>query len=150
MPKLYIGNAAVLSLYATGRTTGTVIDVGEGITHAVPIYEGYCIPHAVTKIPICGDDLTRYLHSMLHPLHPTQIENNLQGFEECVKIKETRGKVALDFDAELKQVTDAMNGESLYKLPTGHKISVSESCLRCPELLFSPSISAHCKIEDGL
>ena len=74
----------------------------------------------------------------------------MQGFEECVKIKEARGKVALDFDAELKQVTDAMNGESLYKLPTGHKISVSESCLRCPELLFSPSISAHCKIEDGL
>ena len=58
--------------------------------------------------------------------------------------------MALDFDAELKQVTDAMNNESLYKLPTGHKISVSEQCLRCPELLFSPSISQHCQIEDGL
>ena len=70
VPKLFIGNAAVLSLYATGRTTGTVIDVGEGITHTVPVYEGYPVPHAVTKIPICGDDLTRYLHSMLHASHP--------------------------------------------------------------------------------
>lgn len=59
--KLYLGNQAILSLFATGRTTGVVLDIGEGISHATSIFEGYAVPYAVKDIQFAGQDLTSSL-----------------------------------------------------------------------------------------
>ncbi len=137
VPGMYISMQAVLSLYASGRTTGIVVDSGDGVTHVVPVYEGFALTHAISRIDVGGRDITTYLRRLLRQRGYTLTSS---AEKEIVRdIKERLCYVALDPAKEMALADKVSGMEKSYVMPDGSTITLGQERFMAPEVFFKPS-----------
>jgi actin len=127
---IYLASKSLLSLYATGRTTGCVVDCGYGSSYTVPIYEGYTSPNTIQELEMGGRHLDDYLNKILFEKgyeFTTPLEMEL-----LAKIKETLCEVKKDSrDESIEPKT--------YFLPDDSVVRLHYERHWIPEVIFDPS-----------
>lgn len=127
-------NLFLLNRYSTGRTTGVVLDSGDGVTHAVPIYEGFAMPHSIMRVDIAGRDVSRYLKLLLRK-EGINFKTTAE-FETVRTIKEKACYLASNPFKEETVETEHLS----YTLPDGNSIQIGPARFRAPEVLFRPDL----------
>merc|ERR1719361_1027823 len=124
-----------MALYSSGRTTGCVLDSGDGITHCIPIYEGYSLPHAILRLDMGGRDLTDYFAKLMDD--KGHEFSSIADRETLGRIKEKMCYVAGNLQEELEHPERLMG---TYELPDGRMLDLSDERVQVPEAIFNPSL----------
>lgn len=147
-PAMFFSPQAVLSLYASGRTTGVVIDVGEGLTHVVPVYEGFALPHSVVRSDVAGRDVTKHLQLLLR--RSGLSFTTTSEFDLVKTMKEESCYVA--FNPTKEEESKVATAPAKYQLPDGGVVELGPERFRAPEVLFRPDLigSEEMAVSDAL
>ncbi|EFC50526.1 hypothetical protein NAEGRDRAFT_29087 [Naegleria gruberi] len=136
VPAFYMANQGVLGLIDSGKSSGIVLDCGEGVCQSVPIYEGMALPHATMELDFAGRDVSAWLMSFLmdkgYSLYNTTAE------KEIVRdIKEKLGRVVLNFSEEVNSPTTK---EEEYEMPDGNIFKIGKESFKITEPFFTPTL----------
>jgi centractin len=140
VPALFYSSPSPLCLYASGRTTGVVLDVGDTVAHAVPVYEGFALQHSVTRSNVAGREVTRQLQLQLRRnaglyLTTTAESDLAKAIKEEVCFLTPAPPGAAAEDAAMEK-----DARTLYQLPDGQTVTISSERYDAPNVLFDPSL----------
>lgn len=153
VPGLYIAVQAVLALAASWTSknaektlTGTVIDSGDGVTHVIPISEGYVIGSSIKHIPIAGRDISSYVQQIMREREPNIPP--AESLEIAKRVKEQYSYVCPDivkefgkYDSEPDKWIKTINAQdSVTKKPFSYDVGYER--FLGPELFFNPEIAS--------
>jgi centractin len=140
VPSLYVAVPAVLALYAAGRTTGVVLDVGDSVTTAVPVAHGHVAAHAIARVDVGGRDVSERLAALLRAAGTSLLASSSER-DAVRRIKERVCEVARSVkDAEASWRAAVPPDRVAFELPDGNVVDVGPERFRAPELLFNPAL----------
>ncbi len=149
VPALSLQHTSSLALYATGATTGCVVEIGDSVSQVIPIFGGnHVLQGSVTECAVTGTDLTNYCIDVLKrqtesmqsvPSIP-DAPSTLKQYEAIRQIKEHGAFVALDYESERKQQQSLSTHSKTYYLPDGAYFDMGTERFQCGEALFKPSL----------
>lgn len=155
VPCVYVSVQAVLLLYASGRTTGVVVDSGDGVTHVVPVYDGFALPTAIKRMDIAGRDISEHLAFQIRRMSGVTLLSSAE-LDLARTIKEKCCYISKDpvrddklyhgvSYAQYLRAEGTSNHEgaglfSSFRLPDGHLLQVGVEQFKAPEILFNPQL----------
>lgn len=167
VPAVFISKNAVLSAFSCGRSTAVVLDSGGGTTCVAPVHEGYVLQKAVVRSPMCGENITDYLLSVLEskgvtvrPGYSLNKKVNKDGsilkvsdasgieltrdsykkYMQKVTVNDIKETVCRASETHFDQSANTQMPFAQYELPDGKMIDVGAERFKACELLFNPSL----------
>ncbi len=138
VPALYVAAQGPLSIEASGRTTGCLVEIGGGVTHITPVQEGFAITEAIARYDVAGRDIANYLKNLLRD---KGYAFSAQTEADVIRmIKEQLCFVALDPEKEKDLANKVAGIEKSFKLPEDDVITIGMERFLAPEALFNPGV----------
>lgn len=139
-PAISEASHAVLSLYASGRTTGVVLECGESLTQAVTVYEGFALSSSrECRSKVAGRDVTDYIGVLLR-----RSGNELQGMNVPRVLRDIKHKLChILHERGEDEAASKQFSSSSFDLPDGTKLTLGGALStlrwRAPDVLFRPN-----------
>lgn len=138
-PAVSVVTPSLMALYGSGRSTGVVLDIGDGVAHSMAVYQNTPLTHTICRTDLAGRDVTEYLISLV-------MENGGYAFTSSSEkdiarqIKEKFGYVAERYESEVQFYKSSASKNVCYTLPDGQTVLLGEERFRCAEPLFRPPL----------